>query len=484
MSNHIPIVDLHCHSVMKPYGKSFGGPAKRANLWFRDRPGLWEKAQNKVAKLTRFTQADMTSLAMGNVRVVFVALYPLEKGFVINKQGQGGLSDLGLDGATGLGPARLNHLQAMADYFTDLESEYKFLCDGAGGSHTVDGHGWSYRLVSSMAEVDAALLESPTIICVVPTIEGAQVFNSGLLSMGRVANEAELLGNVRKVKQWPHPPFFMTFAHHFDNELCGHALAFDQGIQRQQLDQSVKLGEGFAPLGWKVLEEMLRTDNGRRILIDIKHMSPLARRQYSARALQDNIPLIVSHGAVNGTASMDDPRHLNQPTAGRFSATGLMPEQGSRFPVSINFYDDEILAIARSQGIFGMQMDERRIGSDLWLRRAADRVERRKALFYSSQLIWNQIQHMAEVLDTQGLSAWDIQAIGTDHDGIVDPPNGYWSAVDLNELDDYLLMHAHNYLRNGGNTLRNTFNSGIDPELLVDKVMHGNAMAFMRRWFV
>ncbi|MFZ1692476.1 MAG: peptidase M19, partial [Flavobacteriales bacterium] len=439
---------------------------------------------NKVAQLTRFTQSDMTSLALGNVRVVFVSLYPLEKGFVINKQGHGKLSDLGLDLATGLGDARVNHLQAMNDYFTDLQAEYKYLCDGAGKSHRVDGHDWSYRMVSSMAEVDAALRESPTTICVVPTIEGAQVFNCGLMAMNRVANEAELLANVRKVKGWAHPPFFMTFAHHFDNELCGHALAFDQGIQRDQLDQKSRLGEGFTDLGWTVLEEMLSTTNSKRILIDIKHMSPLARREYIAHAAKENIPLIVSHGAVNGATSMEDPRHGNPSTAGRFSATGLVPQMGSRFPVSINFYDDELIAIGKSQGLFGIQMDERRIGSEEWLRKASGRTERRKALFYSSQLIWNQIQHMAEVLDAQNLSAWDIQCIGTDHDGIVDPPNGYWSAVDLNDLDDYLLMHAHNYLRGNGNTLRNAFNRGIDPELLVDKVMHGNAMAFLRKWFV
>lgn len=484
MTRHTDIIDLHCHSIMKPFGKSFGGPAKRADPWFRDKPGLWEKAQNKVAKLTRFTQSDMASLALGNVRVAFVSLYPLEKGFVINKQGHGTVSDSGLDLATCLGQPRIDHLQAMPDYFKDLNAEYRFLCAGADKPHRVDGHNWTYRVVSSIAQVDTALLESPTTICVVPTIEGAQVFNSGLLLMNRLANEQELLANVREVKGWEHPPFFMTFAHHFDNELCGHALAFDQGIQREQLDQRSRLGEGFTPLGWKVLEEMLGTDSGRRILIDIKHMSPLARRQYIARAAQDAIPLIVSHCAVNGASSMEDPRHANQPTAGRFSATGLLPQLGSKHPVSINFYDDELIAIARSQGIFGMQMDERRIGSDDWLRKGSGRLERRKALFYSSQLIWNQIQHMAEVLDAQGLSAWDIQAIGTDHDGIVDPPNGYWSAVDLNDLDDYLLMHAHNYLRSDGNSLRNSFNRGIDPELLVDKVMHGNAMAFMRRWFV
>ncbi|HRH39161.1 MAG TPA: peptidase M19, partial [Flavobacteriales bacterium] len=79
---------------------------------------------------------------------------------------------------------------------------------------------------------------------------------------------------------------------------------------------------------------------------------------------------------------------------------------------------------------------------------------------------------------------WDTMAIGTDYDGIIDTLNGFWSAEDLNDLDDYLLMNAHNYLQQGANTLTQPFNQRMDPELVVDKVMYGNATAFLRRWFV
>lgn len=489
MSRHTPIVDLHCHPTLKPFGKFHGGPKRMQSLWYRDAADTYEKFLNRFAQLTRFTQADLTSLAKGNVRVAVVALYPLEKGFVKNKLGHGAAADLGLDLATGLGQGRIRRLQEMKSYFQDLLAEYGYLLAGSGKQkkHMVDGHGWYYEVVGSMAEADSLLLASPTAIAVVPTIEGAHVFDTGLAVEGlpdAADRKADILERVRLVKQWPKPPFFITFAHHFDNELCGHALAFDQGVQSKVLDQQKQLGEDFTPLGLEVLEALLGTTDGRRILIDSKHMSPRARRTYAARAERDGLPLIVSHGAVNGMAAYDEPAHRNMPTVGRFSSTGLEPTNGSRYPVSINFYDDELVAIARSQGLFGIQMDERRIGSSLWLSRAAGRVEPRKALYHSAAMIWNQIQHIAEVLDQRGLSAWDIPCIGSDFDGIVDPPNGYWAADDLNHLDDYLLMHAHTYLRERTNTLQQPFNKHIDPELLVEKVMHGNATAFLRRWFV
>jgi hypothetical protein len=45
-------------------------------------------------------------------------------------------------------------------------------------------------------------------------------------------------------------------------------------------------------------------------------------------------------------------------------------------------------------------------------------------------------------------------------------------------------MHAYSYLKPENNTLQQPFNRNVDPENLVDKVMFGNAMGFLRRWFV
>ncbi len=485
------VVDLHCHPLMKPFGHGFkdGGPqgrsGRKTSIWHRDRSDLFEKLANYIATITKFTQADMTSLAKGNVRVVCVSLYALEKGFVHTTVGSGDMADQLVKLPSSLTKARIDHLQRMPDYFTDLEQEYAYLCGQQSSSGLIDGHRWHYRVARNMAEVDAILAGDPLTIAVIPSIEGAHVFNCGLQLMGKVADEQELLRNIAKVKAWEHPPFFMTFAHHFNNELCGHAQSFDKAPQTWLLRQHDGMGQGFSALGWKVLESMLSNTNGKRIHIDIKHMSPLARREYLTylRSREEAIPAIVSHGAVNGCAAYDNPVHRIQSTRSYFNTSGVNPLGNGKPPVSINFYDDELIAIAESQGIIGLQMDERRIASKEELKAAGGKTSRRQILYYRSKLVWNQVQHVAEVLDEQGLSAWDITALGTDYDGIIDPLNGYWTAEDLNDLDDYLLMHAQNYLRVRGNTLKQPFNKHIDPELLVDKVMNLNAMGFLRRWY-
>jgi hypothetical protein len=42
-------------------------------------------------------------------------------------------------------------------------------------------------------------------------------------------------------------------------------------------------------------------------------------------------------------------------------------------------------------------------------------------LYEKSRLVWNQVRHIAEVLDKNGRKARNTAAIGSDFDGIVDP---------------------------------------------------------------
>lgn len=76
-------VDFHCHSAMKPFGKSFnynpvGVNSKRKNalnsIWRYNPPSLTDKLWNYILNLTKFSQANFTSLAKGGVKVVCVSI--------------------------------------------------------------------------------------------------------------------------------------------------------------------------------------------------------------------------------------------------------------------------------------------------------------------------------------------------------------------------------------------------------------------------
>lgn len=466
------IIDLHCHPSMKPFGHSFKAdnqqqnarPSSPACAWHHDRPTLLDKALNFTAQLTKFRQSDFTSGRAGQVRVTVAALYPPERGFFVNKLGTGPVGDIALDLATGLGHKRIQAIQKQQDYFLDLQAEYQFLRGLDGQVVTLpSGEKARYRLCGSRASLEAAIQE-PNTLAVLLSIEGAHAFGCGLDPINRPAQLATLQAHIREVKAWPHCPLFITFAHHFYNELGGHAASLT-GLVAKFTDQSLGLGTGLTDLGRAVLRELLDDTAGRRILIDVKHMSRLCRQQYyallDAEYAGQDIPIVASHGAVTGN---DADRHLF-------------------WDFDINFYDEDLLRIARSGGLLGLQLDERRVGSPAALRKAKGHLQRRKILFHWAALVWNQVQHVAELLDSHGLFAWGSLALGTDFDGIVDPINGYWTHEELPLLSDYLLKHAHNYLTSAdGPPLKLAANRALDAEAVVSRIMADNALAFLLKY--
>jgi microsomal dipeptidase-like Zn-dependent dipeptidase len=476
-----PFIDLHLHPAIKPMGKSFNenpgvnNPNKNRpdSIWYYDPPTLLDKITNIATTLTKFRQSDFTSLAKGGAQVVLVSMCALEKGFVMTKLGTDLPGDLLNDLVIGTGLKRINHVQRMSSYFPDLELEYRFYHQLDGKKVKVDGRWFRYKLVSDFREIDLQPDAAVRTIYVILTIEGGHAFDCGLGIINKKANPEEVLAHVDRVKQWETRLFFMGLTHHFHNELVGHAKSLS-GLVAKICDQSEGMNEGFTDLGWKVLRKLLDNTNGRRVLIDLKHMSVKARNQYYEFLKNEHpgetIPLLVSHGAVSGQKAYNDPAEGGYLNAGKFQA------------LDINFYDDEIVRIAQSGGLFGIQFDERRLGSEQEVKDSGKNLGRRKMLFKKSKLIWNQIQHVAEVLDRQNLPAWDTACIGSDNDGMVNPLNGFWTSEEMPMLDSYLEKHAFNFISSPDSRNLKPFNR-LTADEIVERFMRGNAWEFLKKNF-
>jgi hypothetical protein len=476
-------IDFHCHPAMKPFGRSFRSePAgiqsrhrsHKTSLWRYDPPSWTDKILNYLGGLTKFSQSNGHSLTRGGVGVISASLYPLEKGFVNNAIDSDTLNDLLLNFATGLGDDRIDFLQEMTDYFKDLELEYTFYKQCHGHRVRLPEGRYQYKLVRSYDEIEEIRLSEESsgdikTLCIVMSIEGLHVLNTGL---DRQPDPLEVLENLAKIKAWEFPPFFITVAHHFWNHICGHAPSLS-GIVKKYADQTEGMGRGMTALGRQVLAEMLSADNGPRILPDLKHMSGRAREEFytlretSALGVSD-FPLLISHGACNGLKSFSDPNPGPLPTARLMN------------PVEINFYDSEIIALARSGGLIGLQLDERRIASKTALGDVPHSVLRHKIMHYRSELLWRQVQHIAETLDQAGLFAWDCMAIGSDFDGIIDSLNGFWTAEELPFLSDFLERHAYNYLKTARWRLPE---NRIDADQVVERIFSGNGHRFLKAHF-
>ena len=476
-------IDLHCHPSLKPYSKSFKySPTKqnalnagrKNSIWHYSPPTFLEKLVNRIVTLTKFSQTDLTALAKANTQTVVVSLYPFEKHFLTKRVwGWKGLTDVLVNLAASISQSRIDHVLRHEDYFQDLVDEYQFYLQLDNQVQQINGVTYTYRVVRNFQEIEQNNnLATPhrKIINIVLTIEGGHAFNTGLKLDENTGVPTTVIEHVKKVKTWEHKPVFITFAHHFYNELCGHARSI--GIKVLQKNQDRGLNTGITPLGYQVLALLLDNTNGNRILIDVKHMSRLARKEFyelvDTSYTSQQIPIIASHGGVTAHRSIDTPNVTDYPDKTQwFNNT------------DINFYDDEIIRIAKSNGIFGIQLDERRIGSKKAIRKSKMIFpNKRKQLQKKALLVWRQVEYMAVLLNNEGLFCWGIQCIGSDFDGIVDPINGLWTAENIKDLGEELLNHAKAFLRAHSQSLE-AFNR-ISSATIVENVLHTNASNFLK----
>ena len=469
-----PFADIHCHPAIKPFGKSFDKninspkPRKKISIWHRNRAGVFARLFNRVSTLTRFTQADFTTLTKGNVKVICASLSPIEKGFFVStlgKDGKGPVTDIIAQLVTRIGIKKINFIQDNKDYFSELEGEMDFYVQLNNKDVKVRRKKWKYTLVQNFMDVRQNLETENRTISVILTIEGFHALNK---DNTKAPDANTLVNNISTIKNWQYRPLFISPAHHFNNFVCGHAFSLSEKLQ-ELISQSDGANTGITDLGKEAIRQCLSNSLQNRIYIDIKHMSRKSRRDFYEMLDSGefgNVPVIVSHAAVNGYSSVDTDSDLD-------------PDNGLFNGGDVNIFNDEIVRIGASDGLFGIQLDERRIASSEEKRNARS-IFYRKGLKRRSKLVWNQIEHIAKLLDNQNLPAWNCQVIGSDFDGMVDPINGFWTAKEYRSLYQFLLNHAKTFT---GTYNFHRLDNKIDAKELINKVFSGNLMSFLKKWY-
>jgi hypothetical protein len=498
-------IDLHCHPNYKPFARAHTkegliadmstNPDSPSSLWFYDPPSPGDKLAQLFLSVTKFSQANGTAAYYGNVGVMVVALGSVEQPFFKNKLGTGTVPNLIDDFAAGFKPHRIRAIEQMDSYWHDLQKEIRFITSGANSVVKIDGLYHTYRIAQNFEQLQQQQKEnnvpeagkekgSPLVLSILFSIEGMHVLNNNI---GAPLQEANILANVRALKNMPYAPWFVNISHHFKNSLCGHARSL-RGPIGKVTDQEAYINAPFNDLGKKVVEMLLDKGEGHRILIDIKHMSKEGRRyflKWRSENAKEDVPVIISHGVCNGLPHYDATTS-NFPLLGKYFINPIEDVKGGdgtyKEHNSINFYDDEIMQVVESKGIMGLQLDERRLANKKGIERVKNSPWRNKIMQYRSELVWNQLRYMAEMLDSKGLFAWGHIAIGSDYDGIVDPLNSFWTLEQYEALEQYVERHAHNYFKDNSSHLKNAFNR-ISADEVVERLFHRNAWDFFRRWF-
>lgn len=474
-------VDIHCHPTMRAFNTTPNGSAR--NMWESTKNdeintfiGKWAWEQSK--NVSKLSQSNFYNCINGKTRVVFDSFYPLERGFINFKKipklivGKKTLETLAIT-ASGISLERMGQYTREHNYFKELNEQYDFLVSNQGASPCGN---YRYRIATNYNDLEHSLKNEPNTINVIVTIEGAHAFGSGLQATENMVIDdlkQTLKNNIDSVKKWEYPPFFITFAHHFWNQLCGHAMTLPVPTTLV-CTQKKGLDTAFTELGSFVLEELLSTKNGKRILLDTRHMSVNSRKhyinyvtQYNKQNPDNRIPLISSHSAVNGYETMDNSLQIKD-SISKKKATAYCAW-------SLNISGEEAVAIHESGGIAGVILDKGR-HSGVHLLKSIEKIQNvseKKEQFL--KLICDNIFFYVNAVNQK--SGWDILTIGSDFDGVITHFDIYEDASKLPELKKDLIdfLSKRKY--------RSDLWFGYTPEEMIHKLFTQNAMDFLKRNF-
>lgn len=474
------IIDIHCHPNLKSFNSGY--PEPLSNMWDKIQHKIDTKIAKDLSELTKQiwkeSQCNLDSMAAGNVRVFQLSLYPIERGFLHFRnvpQALIGKRRIGVahEVITGFHSDCLAAQKKHTDYFKELQTEYNYVKNQQGKSP--DGKS-EFVLVNNYKELEQALKKKNTLIGIV-TIEGAHVLGTGTDAEDKINKETflnRLSENINTIKNWEFPPFVMNLSHHFWNHLAGHAKSFKRPINNL-VNQNKGKNKGITEAGWHVIRELLSTKNGKRILIDTKHMSAASRKEYYAFISNHNyvnpdnkIPVISSHACANGFKTID---------SSIAKADLIVKTRKSRlFKWSINISDEEACIIHDSEGLIGIMVDKGNLGGIDVVTEITNESDIPKQRKLFAQLYWDNVFQLVKAVGKK--TGWDMIAFGSDFDGSITHMDPYPTAAELPLLQQDLITYLEK------KEYHKELWYDYTPTELVHKMMYGNAMNFYKKFFV
>jgi len=544
--------DIHCYPAKVAYNTYALTPEKPELLTTRRSTSATSGRNNPKKNIfTEPSQCDLNKSVQARVKLMFAALYPIEKGFLyghrsgrINKEVIGEyliktvhegeknatmwLSQL-LKTIPGLESIKQNDLVFLRnrynkfpfeklislqndsyDYFDELKREYKFYLSNSSQNEFVQINSTkegTYQLARNGSDVLHRLRPDNNDILIVFTMEGIHALGLGnpedeFLHPGEMQKDVtigKLKSRIRQLKgeenlddpvleKWEHCPFFITFAHHFNNTLCGHAHSLPN-LSRHVYDQRKNMDKGVLKnVTYDVLLELLGLDNelnstgSRRILIDIKHMSAASRQDFYKKIIRPHnrkpenilskIPIIASHVAYSGIDTLDLSIQYSQQGKEEddFYINGFKAW-------NINLCDEDIIEIHDSNGLIGITLDQFLLGSyhHSWLTSfQIQSLEKRKAKNILARTLEQFIRIPFDYNLTDPMKIWDILCIGTGFDGVANQLNAYSTVLDLTLLEDDIIQILSRMRRE-----RPKWFGNQSPENLARKICFENAYDFV-----
>lgn len=537
-------IDIHCHSVEKPFHSGLGNQTRDIFESFdfdieSNVLRALKKLLEKLSNVRLATQSNLDKLFLGDVRVAFVSFTPMERGFtlvdsqnnnILKKVLQTILSDThfnreyhlsskAINALTGYSVKDVDVIKAeMTHYYLEyFKKEYEYLISYDRKSRTVNGKTYTVHFPKTYAQLEKNT-QDKTKVNIILNVEGAHVFGAmpGRADILKWQKDTtinpsfdgvfvnDMTANIREVKKYKIPVFSVGVAHHCWNQLIGHSRSL-AGLIGGLVNQEIGINTGIHENGKVVLKELAKKKHNdkptRPIVIDIKHMSCQARKEFYALRKRDRDlkggGIFCSHTGIcmsltNLDAWIDyiknDPKEASQRSAtnGRY----YLHEK------SINTCREDLRQLYDADGIVGIQLDEKRIMGEMALAELRNRPDECKYVY--AKCIWANIFCAVDELVEDGVSnkqkIWNLFAIGSDFDGLINHLDTFPDAASYNSVRATMLYFLEEpeditLYSDTKSTVKitvadiKTLKFGFTNQELIDKVFSENTMAFLKKFF-
>lgn len=449
--------DLHCHTSMKPFHASTDQskrPTMGKKFGISDCCSKLSCVTRKLLPATdKESQASLQQCRKASLSVMFNALYPVEIPwfdlptlitlFINEKNAFCCMSDFDTSVMDEWFVKIIHDKKRRAlSYFDHLRDEYRYIT-----SQEAQSTEYPFTIIKTWADYQKnkalPLINRPTAI--INSIEGGHcLFNLPSYNFIEKA-EFDVVNNpqsdeykmlidqasvhIREIKKWEYPPVFITLAHHFWNFIVGHAASISSGI----INQKEGLDRGFTALGREVLSQLMGTHNGSSILIDIKHLSPKARKEFYQLRIDfgyAHLPILASHAAVAGITDAED---TCKTIASQVFQNG-----------EINLFDSDIEHIVSTSGLIGIMMEEGRLLNKNLMETINLLAKEKGESFKQHKLAEIVIAQVLYIVDKGGVGAWDCVCIGSDFDGMINSLDSFPTVESIPSLFEVLLSILEN----------------------------------------
>jgi hypothetical protein len=523
--------DLHAHSFLRPF-ESRGNGVTAMSDDPNDISSIWNEYNlpkdslrhliGEHAGFTTYSQSDFTSTVNSSVRLIGISLYPPESGFFKIPNSTTFDKILGLfKRIKDLAEVELGHIVSSFtksnirrlksdeyDYFEELLDQLQYIKNGPFTPDPAKCLGTVYSQIKNAEYTilqpgeNIELINSDPIIQIFLNIEGGNSLWSNVTLAGEHwngrnfdehttdnilhtyqalnvndfrnqvtidmaennpgvmnrlwSNEAcdMVMNNLRQLLS-NNNIFSFTLAHHYYNGLCGHCDSLQPITSLGLTDQHFGKDSDITHLGYMVINELLKNN----VLVDVKHMSWKARQSYYRFRANNypHIPIVWSHGCVSGRKAIGDTDFISTCNPNPF------------YQQNINMFDDDIFETIRSNGMIGVEFDQRVNG----------------VKDSSIETLWKHFQYIAEkaalVRRIPGITVWDNICLGTDFDGVIHPVDEFQTYRVMNRFEDFLLTQIKKYMVHPPATFQHQ--DILDADEILARLCFKNLVWFVKQNF-